>query len=92
MATKKEIAGLAFGANPDQFQEARSKRRKLAASDFEQARNLAETHGLFLVRRTDQHYQLTPNDDGWLLNLYPGNCRLYGDTNRPCRTQQGQEM
>ena len=57
-------------------------RRIQAAEDFGEAQQLAAAHGLFLVERSGAHYQLSTEPLGWLLNIYPGNCRIYADPNR----------
>lgn len=59
--------------------------RELAERDFARAVALARRSGLLLVRKSDTHYQLepAPKGQGWLLNLYPGNQRIYSDKNRP---------
>lgn len=56
------------------------RRRRQAEADFPAAAALAERHGMTLVRHQTGHYALS--DGHWLLNLYPGNGRLYADGNR----------
>ena len=56
-----------------------SARREIAADDFLDADNLARKHRMRLLCRSESHYQLTDGD--WLLNLYPGNCRIFTDKN-----------
>ena len=51
--------------------------RAAATEDFATANDLAVRHGLRLSRLSDTHYQLT--DGSWLINVYPGNCRLFAD-------------
>ena len=60
-------------------------RRDAASESFPFVRGLAEDHGLKLVCHGDAHYQLEPDTEerGWLVNIYPGNQRLYHDRNRP---------
>lgn len=57
-------------------------RRESATGDFREASTLAAQNGLTLTRKSETHYQLT-SKSGWLMNVYPGNCRLYHDRNRP---------
>lgn len=40
---------------------------------------------MILKRHNDVHYLLEPAGGAWLVNLYPGNGRVYGDRNRPER-------
>ena len=56
-------------------------RRDQAAIDWTKAFIAAKDSGMTLKRCTDQHYQLS-HPHGWLLNIYPGNRRLYHDKNR----------
>ena len=65
----------------DQKNHART-RREQAQLDFPVAQAKARSHGLVLVQRSETHYQLE-FPDGALLNIYPGNRRLYGDRTRP---------
>lgn len=53
-----------------------------AASQFGQAQRDAARAGLVLIRRSQAHYQLRA-PEGWLINIYPGNGRLYPDKKRP---------
>lgn len=57
----------------------RSRNRKVAEADFEIAQRAAERHGIVLMRKSDSHYQIRFH--GCLLNVYPGNRRLYHDKN-----------
>lgn len=61
--------------------ESRSRRFE-ASYTFEQAQHLANEHGLVFKQMSDTHYQLR-KPYGWILNLYPGNQRLYWDRNFP---------
>lgn len=58
-------------------------REQAAEAEFEEARVLAASVGLRLVRRHSNQYQLSHPRRRWLLNIYPTNCRLYYDKNRP---------
>jgi len=59
-----------------EIRKQRSRRnRKRAASMFAETQVLASTYNIGLTQRTDAHYQLTC--DGWLLDIYPGNQRIY---------------
>lgn len=49
---------------------------------FTKARQVAAQAGLTLIQHTEVHYGLQ-SPDGWLLNIYPGNRRLYHDRQRP---------
>lgn len=60
----------------------RRARRADATREFSEACQLAEANGLRLVRHTDAHYQLVHVEKDWLLNIYPGNGRLYSDSHR----------
>jgi len=69
-----------FRAMDDARKERAERRRKAAAQEYPEAATLAGANDLNLIRRSDQHYQLTgrkPNQ--WIMNLYPGNGRLFGD-------------
>jgi hypothetical protein len=68
--------------SPEQSQEKRNARMDVAGRQFEIAGGLAEASGLLLVRCSEVHYQLSPHDGRWLLNVYPSNRRLYRDPNR----------
>ena len=61
----------------------RQNNRVTAADDFEMAKLAAARNGLTLKRQTDAHYQVSKNGAGWLLNIYPGNQRIYRDPNKP---------
>lgn len=63
----------------DQSQDARQRRRDAAVRDFPPVRQHAREAGFQLIRQTDAHYQLWAPGRKWLVNLYPGNCRLYHD-------------
>ncbi len=39
-------------------------------------------NGMQLSRKSFHHYSLA-HTSGWLINIYPGNCRLYADPNKP---------
>lgn len=52
-------------------------RRQQAMTDFDAARDLAESKGLTLKKFTAQHYQLS--NGKWIQNIHPGNRRLYWD-------------
>lgn len=56
-------------------------RRADAAAEYGDASQLAAEAGLSLLRRSDSHYQLWGG--GRLLNVYPGNQRLYRDSSFP---------
>lgn len=58
------------------------KLRLMSNDTFVEARQLAAQSGMVLVQHSDVHYQLK-GQAGWLLNIYPGNQRLYHDRNRP---------
>lgn len=55
--------------------------RQVAGDDFPLARDIAAVHGMELRRHSDQHYSL--RSATWILNLYPGNGRVYSDPNKP---------
>jgi hypothetical protein len=57
--------------------------RNASQNQFGAARQLAAQAGLTLIRRSEVHYQLFLSKNSWLLNIYPGNQRLYCDRNRP---------
>ena len=64
----------------DNAQEARY-RVKQAEIDFPHAKELANYGGLVLQKHTETHYSLR-RAHSWVINLYPGNQRLYADKNR----------
>ena len=66
----------------------RRERRQQATSDFDTVQCDASSAGLSLTAcgqidldGRHAHYQLRSHDPAWLLNIYPGNCRLYWDPN-----------
>lgn len=68
---------------PKDTRNAAKNRLLRAANDFHDASRLARKHGFLLVCHNDVHYQIRPDNGSWLLNIYPGNRRLYTDTNYP---------
>ncbi len=60
----------------------RSARRADAVTQFDRAVRLAEDNGFRLRKCSDAHYQLVHIEKDWLLNIYPGNGRLYNDPHR----------
>jgi hypothetical protein len=61
-------------------------RRERADRDFGEAQRLAQQAGLFLRKCSPTQYQLSVWNSpasGWLINIYPGNSRIYADPNRP---------
>lgn len=62
-------------------QQEAEQRRNVSNECFIEARRLAMRAGLTLVRHTETHYALE-SPMGWLINIYPGNRRLYADRNR----------
>lgn len=59
-------------------------RRDQATEVFHEARAAAHRGGLELVRQTAVHYQLVPGDStAWIINLYPGNRRIYREGGAP---------
>lgn len=63
-------------------QQDSQRRRDHNAAIFEQARDYAASHGMILWRCSDVQYQLC-GGNGWLINLYPGNQRIFRDINKP---------
>lgn len=59
-----------------------TKRRHRADHEFDEACQLAEANGLRLHRCSFAHYQLIHVAKNWLLDIYPGNRRLYSDPKR----------
>ena len=68
--------------NPEQSSEKRAARADAAASQFAEAACLADASGMLLLRRTQIHFQLIHRRDGWIVNIYPSNRRIYHDKNR----------
>lgn len=60
------------------------RRRSLNANLFNDARSLASKSGLRLIRCDDVHYQIE-HPSGWLINVYPGNQRIFADRQRKIR-------
>jgi hypothetical protein len=61
-------------------------RRQQADRDFGEAQRLAQQSGLFLRKCSPTQYQLSVWNvpaTGWLINIYPGNRRIYADPKRP---------
>lgn len=57
-----------------------AQRRLLSKENYNIAVQLATKAGIELIKKTEFHYQLKNN---WLINVYPGNQRLYHDRNFP---------
>lgn len=53
--------------------------RQESAKLYEKAAYLAVKAGWRLRKHSDIHYSLWESAEGWLLNIYPGNSRLYYD-------------
>jgi hypothetical protein len=66
----------------DEKKRRKYRRRQRATREFSEAHAEAAKAGLVLVRNTEDHYQLSPIDGAWIMNLYPGTQRLYSDPNR----------
>ncbi len=60
----------------------RRARRADATTEFDRAAKLAEENGFRMRKCSDAHYQLVHVEKDWLLNIYPGNGRLYNDPHR----------
>lgn len=58
------------------------RRRAEAAADFIKARDLARSAGLTLLKHSDAHYNLLNHRTGSIINLYPGNRRIYADKSK----------
>lgn len=58
-------------------QAAKETRREQAGAVFPKARDIAKKKGFTLIQRSASHYQL--RGGRWLINLYPGNQRIYID-------------
>lgn len=60
------------------------KRRQLAQKDYANALALANQLGWILKCHSESHYSLRkPQENSWLLNIYPGNSKFYYDLNKP---------
>lgn len=60
------------------------KRRQSALQNYREAANLANQVGWHLKCHSEVHYSLRkPQENSWILNIYPGNRRLYYDQNKP---------
>jgi hypothetical protein len=73
--------GELFQAYREHKQTLGHERRWSADDLFRQARERAAAAGMGLTRVSDVQYQLRHPSAGWLLNIYPGNGRLYWDPN-----------
>lgn len=61
-----------------------AKRRRQALKDYTRALALADQLGWILKCHSESHYSLRkPQENSWLLNIYPGNGRFYYDPNKP---------
>lgn len=59
-------------------------RRQFALKDYENAATLAKQVGWEFICHSEAHYSLrNPQENSWILNVYPGNRRLYYDPNKP---------
>lgn len=65
-------------------QKERAERRELADAQFKKAKRVAASVGMSLTRGDETHYQLRcpVGDAHWLVNIYPGNCRVYANKKR----------
>lgn len=63
--------------------ETKGSRRARATLEFFEARDFCIDRGMDLRKNSDTHYSLF--GDGWLLDIYPGNQRLYRPENREPR-------
>jgi hypothetical protein len=60
------------------------KRRQTALKDYNNAAALANQVGWQFTCHSEVHYSLRkPQENSWILNVYPGNRRLYYDPNKP---------
>lgn len=69
-----------FRAWDEAKKKASRKRRERAWTAFDAAKKRAADAGLRLTRHSEQHYQIS--DGAWIINLYPGNQRIYADPKR----------
>lgn len=59
-------------------------RRQNALGSYQAAMSLAGQVGWIFNRHSEVHYSLRkPQGNSWILNIYPGNRRLYYDQNKP---------
>lgn len=59
-------------------------RRQRALGSYHAAMQLAGQVGWIFNRHSEVHYSLRkPQGNSWILNIYPGNRRLYYDQNKP---------
>ena len=63
--------------------KAGQERRATAEHDYADALRLCRGTPLMLVKKDCSLYHLRHASAGWLINLYPGNQRIYADRNRP---------
>ena len=63
--------------------EARAEIRDEAAQQYAEASAKAKKHGFELKNCSYAHYQL--KTDKWIINLYPGNGRIYADKNQKAK-------
>lgn len=64
-------------------QEDRQETREYANCEFAFAKDLATESGLILKQHSDAHYQIMPLDKSFIINIYPGNRRIYQDRAKP---------
>lgn len=69
-----------FKALQQKKQQESVDRRILGNVDFEEASKLASQAGMTFVKHSEIHYQLR-GKTGWVLNVYPGNRRIFHDRN-----------
>lgn len=86
--TDKDPMTIHWEEHKAQVAADKSQRRQAAIDDFDAARRLADESDLRLracvnkdVSGLCSHYQLRSTNPKWLLNIYPGNRRLYWDPN-----------
>ena len=63
----------------EEFRKERGREKTQAAlREFDEAKRLAFSRGLSLKKCNESHYQLRCQNK-WLINLFPGNGRIYAD-------------
>lgn len=68
--------GDVYAARKEDNQKRKSENRKLAADTLIAARVIANKNGMAVIQHSDSHYQIK-HRAGWILDVYPGNQRLY---------------
>ncbi len=81
MSDDDDSIGSYFGDIREVRQQEGRTRREIALAEFEVSRAALFAERVTLRMHDETHYSMH-HPDGWLLNVYPGNCRIFADRNK----------